>query len=134
MGKHTKEPWKVQHPHAGQRGWEIADSSGLNQVSQDVTEANALRIVACVNACEGMSNEELEGGILLGVMEKRIATLEQQRTELLACRDRLVEFMEAIADTCEELSNDRLANVRGGALGIASGIRNNLQKVKGGAA
>ena len=53
MSKHTPEPWKVQHPHAGQRGWEIADSSGLNQVSQDVTEANARRIVACVNACKG---------------------------------------------------------------------------------
>lgn len=60
--------------------------------------------------------------------------LLEQRDELLACRDRLVEFIEAIADTCEELSNDHLANVRGGALGIASGIRNNLQKVKGGAA
>ena len=83
MSKHTQEPWKVQHPHAGQRGWEIADSSGLNQISQDVTEANARRIVACVNACAGLPTEQLESSPLGGVLNG-VAGLIAQRDELLA--------------------------------------------------
>lgn len=46
-----------------------------------------------------MSNEELEGGILLGVMEKRIATLEQQRDELLEVQNdhhRLVRELDVL--------------------------------------
>jgi len=33
------------------------------------TEANARRIVACVNACEGLSTEALESGALRKVIE-----------------------------------------------------------------
>ena len=56
----TKEPWLVQKPHAGKKGFEIADSTGINQVCQDLTEENARRIAACVNFCTGVSTENLE--------------------------------------------------------------------------
>lgn len=51
---------KVQHPHTGPRGFELADASGLNQVCQDVTQGNAYRLAACWNACEGIPTQRLE--------------------------------------------------------------------------
>lgn len=60
---HTKEPWIVngsiriesEHEHGiVNDGWIIGDLSG-----QDAKE-NARRIVACVNACEGIPTDDLE--------------------------------------------------------------------------
>jgi len=59
MSKHG-EPWKVQHPHSGPRGFEIADHTGRNQICQDVSEKKANRIVACVNACAGIPTKTLQ--------------------------------------------------------------------------
>lgn len=69
----------------------------------------------------------------LGHRDMLIDLFKGQRDELLARCDRLVKFVEAIAGTCEELSNDQLANLRGGALGIAHSARKNLAKVVNGA-
>ena len=44
--KYTQGRVKVQHPHAGERGWEVAFEPGLEQLCQDITEANARRLVA----------------------------------------------------------------------------------------
>ena len=92
MSKHTQEPWKVQHPHAGQRGWEIADSSGLNQVSQDVTEANARRIVACVNACAGVDTALLEAGEL----DNPTMLVIQENKDLKHRCDELLAVLEGV--------------------------------------
>ena len=92
MSKHTQEPWKVQHPHAGQRGWEIADSSGLNQISQDVTEANARRIVACVNACAGVDTDLLEDGEL----DKPTMLVMQENKDLKRRCDELLAALEGV--------------------------------------
>lgn len=66
--------------------------------------------------------------------EETIDQLKARIAELQASHNRLAKFIEAVAETCEELGNDRQANLRGGILGIVSGIRKNLPKVKGGAA
>jgi hypothetical protein len=89
--KHTAEPWKVQKPHAGNRGFEIADSSGLNQVCQDVNEANARRIVACVNACRGLPTDELEQRGLVQAVGAELIELTNQRDQLLAALKNLDE-------------------------------------------
>lgn len=60
MSKHTPEPWRVCEPFDGRRGYEIADSA-MNRVCCDITEANSRRIVACVNACQGIDTETLDG-------------------------------------------------------------------------
>ncbi|MFR9719917.1 hypothetical protein ACL00X_11230 [Aeromonas diversa] len=81
--KHEREPWVL----GGCSGRMVTTPGGYvgdGFIADVDTKDTARRIVACVNACEGMSNDELEGGLLLGVMGKRIATLEQQRDELLA--------------------------------------------------
>ncbi len=72
--KHTPEPWHVSAPRAGTaHGWEVRTYSGeklagvkltnlVCQMShhprkQEEAHANAARIVACVNACEGINPE-----------------------------------------------------------------------------
>lgn len=63
---HTKEPWRV----------ESGDFRALRIFGQDRyitslisnSEANAKRIVACVNACAGITNEALEAGIVGDVL------------------------------------------------------------------
>jgi hypothetical protein len=42
----TPGPWKAQHPNAGQRGSEVADASGLNQICADLGPTHALYIAA----------------------------------------------------------------------------------------
>ena len=82
MSKHTQEPWKVCHWKDDRRGFEIANRN-QNRVGFDMTEANARRIVACVNACAGVSNGEL-AMTTMSVVLARINEAEQQRDELLA--------------------------------------------------
>jgi hypothetical protein len=64
-------PWKVQHPHLGVTGYEVADSSGLNQICGRVTEELAQFIAAANPAV-----------VLQLVALARQATL---RAELVAC-------------------------------------------------
>lgn len=73
---HTKEPWEYR---ANSRYYEIdspdkrigdtcaSSCSGDMQLGKD----NARRIVACVNACAGLSTEELEERGLASVTFKR---------------------------------------------------------------
>lgn len=42
----TPGPWRVQHPNAGERGWEVANASGLEQICADVTDHRAEFIAA----------------------------------------------------------------------------------------
>lgn len=78
----------------------------------DGMEANARRIVAAVNACEGMDTESLEsiaGRIaaksVLQMHENyvsnkaKVAAMEQQRDKLLAALELIMERMEMPPDT-----------------------------------
>ena len=86
--QHTQGRVKVQHPHAGERGYEVAFEPGLEQLCQNITEANARRLAACWNACDGISTEALE---VPGIIQQRIESacgelyeVKRQRDELLA--------------------------------------------------
>ena len=77
---HTKEPWKVSDAHKtliaavseiGVHFRAIASVDTCNKGNDEYTnsivdenKANAARIVACVNACAGISNEALESGLI----------------------------------------------------------------------
>ena len=121
MSKHTQEPWKVCHWKDDRRGFEIADRN-QNRVGFDMTEANARRIVACVNACAGLPTEQLEssppGGVLNGV------------AGLIAQRDELLAALEIIAAS-EEFHGDSFVCDFGTLQGVA---RAAIAKAKGGAA
>ena len=82
--KYTKEPWHVCEPterlHAvrAETGRIVADVCYSDTDAQN--RMNARRIVACVNACAGVTTEELEqGGFVAGLIEQRDAFAEELR-------------------------------------------------------
>ena len=103
MSEHTKEPWNADVSITDKNGWELPKqivtiSSGEKLIARYSTdygefpcdsenEANARRIVACVNACDGYSTEALEepGGFMKSFGD----ALEQ--------RDKLLEALRRIA-------------------------------------
>ena len=89
--KHTAGRVRVQHPYAGDRGWEVAFEPGLEQLCQDISEANARRLVACWNACEGISTEALEG-------DDAPRKLREDRDLLLAQRDELLAQLKKVRE------------------------------------
>ena len=72
---HTKEPWVAEKTLQGRdssisnsRGKTIAIAYQNNNIDGDDL-ANAKRIALCVNACEGITNEALEAGVVDGCIE-----------------------------------------------------------------
>lgn len=71
--KHTPEPWRTGNVSTtvvadsddglhitGATGPDALEYYGGNLIAESVSEENARRIVACVNACAGIPTEELE--------------------------------------------------------------------------
>ena len=92
MSKHTPEPWFYHRQGFSTVYIEARIGGGMLQEiaacgpCQDGTEQqdeNARRIVACVNACAGVSNGEL-AMTTMSVVLARMDEAEQQRDELLA--------------------------------------------------
>ena len=68
--KHTREPWVAKKTLQGRnssisnrRGKTIAIAYKNKNIDGDDL-SNVKRIVACVNACEGITNDALEEGII----------------------------------------------------------------------
>ena len=81
--KHTPEPWEVTDKRF------IRQSSGRRHVVARVVgseemEANARRIVACINACAGIPTEGLEKTRLGSDVLLEMHKISQQRDDLLA--------------------------------------------------
>lgn len=91
MSNHTKEPWYV-NPYDvasihGPDNTGIADLRFKDGYQRTNAEANARRIVACVNACVGLETKELEVEGLYRLSLKKVdhmIKLEKQHAELLA--------------------------------------------------
>ena len=71
--KHTVEPWEVgellqQNIIGGVGNEQDVIVSCITTETGD-REANAKRIIACVNACAGITNEALEAGVVKGMCE-----------------------------------------------------------------
>lgn len=114
MSEHTKEPWFTVETECDVIEITNADRNGvivpIAKVSTGYVkqvgieqEANARRIVAAVNACEGMDTESLEsiaGRIAAKSVlqmhanyvsnKAKVAAMEQQRDKLLAVLESLV--------------------------------------------
>lgn len=97
--QHTSGRLKVQHPHAGKRGWEIAFEPGLEQVCQNVTKANAHRLVACWNALEMLSTGKIEAVTQNGGFPGAVGELIEQRDELLEALKEVVGYWDSIVPT-----------------------------------
>ena len=83
---HTKEPWYVVQ----NKKWRNAKYRISNKKNDEwgsfgqiayVSESNAKRIVACVNACEGITNEALEAGVVHSALINFEESLDLQKGE-----------------------------------------------------
>ena len=98
---HTKEPWRANHANAGKCGYEVAGGDKfLNQVCDDVREDNARRIVACVNALDGLSNDALEGGWNFKEMSAYAKTLEEELASYKRMFNRSIRELAEITELC----------------------------------
>jgi hypothetical protein len=64
MSEHTKEPWRQEYSLIIGGGEDETNSFIVAKVDDwqnEIGDANARRIVACVNACAGISAEALDG-------------------------------------------------------------------------
>ena len=99
MSQYTKEPWIYSH-HANGVPYVFAEHHNRQTIATaygDFDEANARRIVACVNACAGIPNEALEAfndWSKAGVAS--CATYKAQRDELLAALQAVVAVWDDI--------------------------------------
>lgn len=95
MSEHTNEPWKVEYGPdqcitvIGNRSdvaWVFNPAAGLNDTSRSyaVDEANARRIVACVNACQGLDTADLETTGLVSAVGYQLIELTKRCDTLVA--------------------------------------------------
>ena len=107
MSKHTPEPW-VMSTKADGNWWHIsagnqaiaavhAASKKRNEPYASMFEANARRIVACVNACAGVDTDLLEAGEL----DKPTMLVIQENKDLKHRCDELLAALEDAVETIE---------------------------------
>ncbi len=107
MSEHTKEPWMV----ADMTEWLTiggVDIGAVCRIKNEVSgkplseedRANARRIVACVNACAGISTETLEAEGLPPTLSADSETIRQQQAEI----DRLTEQRDRLLKALGDLS------------------------------
>jgi hypothetical protein len=96
--KHTKEPWYVD---CGNLIYEREENNCIGEaIGAGISNCqNARRIVACVNACAGISNEELELRDVKPVKaaSDHIAQLEQRNAELVEAlinSEKRIQYLE----------------------------------------
>lgn len=116
---HTQEPWEL---HAGLAGSIFYKEQCVARCCEPMSEANARRIVVCVNACAGIPDEVL---FTIGAFggfgrDDMVQHLRAQLAAVTAQRDKLVEALEKIADNSYEsesasIAMQALADVKGGA-------------------
>ena len=92
--EHTPEPWIYAMPDSDHEGI-ICGRHGGQVIDGEFNEANARRIVACVNSCAGIPTEVLER-YKLGIIGVDYKLTKQQRDELLEA----AEAIEIDAEEC----------------------------------
>lgn len=129
--KHTPEPWRVEcdeyddgnggcqaraWPTVWAGGTELIGTEGFySELGREADIANARRIVACVNACAGISTAALESLASAGNLTiknaslavERVNQLERQRDQLLEALKFMVERFDI--DGCCYVFSQRLA-------------------------
>lgn len=88
ISKHTPEPWRAQawSSHAARTVLvdDPAALTGKRVIAECDTEEDARRIVACVNACAGLTTDLLECKTIGEASETMVDRLVDQRDELAA--------------------------------------------------
>lgn len=89
MIKHTQEPWVVvpSIPEEGSECFWVQGCNGqplgtIDGPQYGLQEANAARMVACVNACQGIPTEELEAEGLFNTVGKQLVQAQTSLSKL----------------------------------------------------
>lgn len=155
MSKHTPEPWVLFEVGDGRPylcpASDSDKTSVLTVIEEDgvmfaavYKEADARRIVACVNACAGLETETLENITMLGeTLLDRFELRNRQEAELTSKRDDLLAALHDAATSLETIQLrsfgedsflDSKPEMRSYAGSRAAVAREAIAKVKGGAA
>lgn len=109
MIEHTKEPWEAVTDCPGKCCWHIQPVGHENRGpwdrinSPEMSEADARRIVACVNACQGIPTNMLVAAGQSAVMARtRADELEAQNAQLLA----------ELSTACQQVKTERRLSFR----------------------
>lgn len=111
--KHTPEPWVVVAKGDEADGVDYfinqeSDCSISGLVASWLSREDARRIVACVNACAGISTEGLESGKwTVTVVARELLVVIEQRDQLLEALKFMVERFDI--DGCSYIFSQRLA-------------------------
>jgi hypothetical protein len=112
MSEHTKEPWSYELDTGSdlriysETNPGIVDGCGCCG-SPNCDDADARRIVACINACAGFDTELLENILMLGdTLKRRFKTLTDSESELQKQRDELLAALELIIERFGHCQND----------------------------
>jgi len=100
---HTPEPWRARYSIVYFKG----NVGGFDLRDCPSPEANARRIVACVNACAGISNEHLE----LTTVAQMVAAAVTQRDKLERERNALYEALKATKTEIKSIGADTPAHL-----------------------
>lgn len=109
MSKHTQGTWRadkngVNHGIYDEDGNKIATIKGSSIPSLDERPAaNARRIVACWNACEGLSTELLEKASLQPYHVEAREKLSEYTKSLEIQRDELLDALQKIDAVCKSI-------------------------------
>jgi hypothetical protein len=93
--EHTKEPWEIIDGSIYSVTYFGNDGFGCDKIETEIElsdHVDALRIVACVNACAGITNQELLAADL------KVAVL----ANVLSQRDKLLSALDGILDCISE--------------------------------
>ena len=103
----------------------VAIMGGFDDITN---KANARRLVACWNACDGVSTESLETGELnVSDLTDRNVELANERDELLAALRKLVEWSEKYPSD-RTYSHHRISEIAGALDVICDGAKTLLAK------
>ena len=115
--EYTPGPWRVDDVGVG---FEIAAGNEVVAQAQQVygdhkhkiRRGNARRIVACVNACEGISTEQLESWLCMSrPIRKSLEELKAEADREGKQRDDLIAVLQRIADGQEMSGTYTFADV-----------------------
>ncbi|MGL5280723.1 MAG: hypothetical protein ACRC8W_03080 [Plesiomonas shigelloides] len=108
MNNHNPSPWRFGDMYNSIvcdtyifeiKGSDAVDAYGGHMICESVAKRNAARIIACVNACEGVSNEDL----IEGASVKEIIG---QRDDLLSALKQVLSYLEDELSTGGQICSD----------------------------
>ncbi len=125
MSTHTKEPWITKELTEHPLDWGIYSKDNVNitnitilfespDMPQEENEANAKRIVACVNACVDVSNEILLEASTNGWagawidINKKLFDAQQQRDKLLEALKISNAYLDGSINMPQQVRNEKL--------------------------